>query len=230
MKFEFGVSSTTKRVSKSNVPELVLTPTDNKLKINEVASRLLQLKHGDHIMIISNVDAVVDAAVEQGLTGEEYENFIKENASYALTKGVAITKNGSEVWGTKKLTAEEKKALDAGTYEGEVDDNGNPIEIKHHGAKLANSSKNENYGSILEFSDSKHYPLLGGSSEKNVVYTIVKTPNTFTLNIDGQEMTLDAYFVEYSHDEEKIIRKNSKSKTVEVIDEGNEVDDEVAGE
>ena len=235
MKFEFGVSSTTKRVSKSNVPELTLTPTENKLKINEVASRLLQLRHGDHIMVISNVDAVIDAAIEQGLTGEDYTNFLKENASYALAKGVAITKNGEEVWGTKKLTTDERKAVEAGTYEGEVDDAGNPIEIKYHGAKLANSSKNLNYGNILEFSDSKHYPLLGGNDNNSVIYEVNKTLNTFTLTIDGQEITIDAYFIEYSREEEKIVRKNSKSKTVEVTDDAVneaavEVGDETAGE
>lgn len=193
MKFDFAVPSN-KRPQKTTVPELSLTPTKNKLKLNESASLLLGVYHGDNALIINNYDNVVKAAAEEGLTGEALTKFLDENVAFAVTKGVNIERDGAVVVGRKVLSKEDKEALDAGKYEGPVDKDGHPTEVKQHGCKLANSQKSASAGVILGFSDAVNYPLMGGrSGEGTVIYTVEGKAITINLPINGEPQEIDVY-------------------------------------
>jgi hypothetical protein len=211
----FSIASTSKRPQKTNVPELHVTPTKNKLKINEAMSRLLNVVHGEYLMVINNFAQVDEAAAEQHLTGAERDAFIEENVAFLLAKGIPMTRNGKAVIGPKILTKEERADLENGTYEGEVDEDGKPIEPKFYGSKLASNTKSTERGQILECSDANNYPMFKGSPDDIKVWVASTTPITVPLTIDKEDVTIEAYEVKFDRVEDKLVRGTSAEEAEE---------------
>jgi len=170
VKFAFSVQSTGKKAAKTTEPELYLTTTNGKVKINEATSRLLGVAPGDHLMFMNNADAVSKAI----LAGETDED---TPVTWGIAKGNLIYgKDGKVEQVIKRLSKAEKEAL---IEAGEVDEEGNPLTQytdKLAGFKLASVSGNVGIGSILEGSDAVNWVELGGNNDEIQVYSVSKEP------------------------------------------------------
>lgn len=200
-KFSFAVQVAGKKTAKTTEPELTATSTPGKIKINEAASRLLNLQSGDHLMFLSNKSDVESAVYKGDLTEEEAQNQI----AWGIAKGnVIYGRDGNPVQVTKRLTKDEARAL---VESGEVDEDGNPIpqeEDKRAGSKLASPSGQHGVGNTLECSDTNTWNELNGDKEKLQVYSIQKEPVEVTVPNGTEEgEVVELYLIEFDRTENK---------------------------
>lgn len=216
-KFAFSVATPKVKGDVTVNPELTVTVTKDKIRVNTALSRKLNLKDGDRLMFISNEVAVWDAVADGQLSEDE----VQENLVFAIAKGIPrVNSKGQVEMGVKRLKDEEKEALDNGTYEGEVDEEGRAIEPNFHGFKLASNSNSEGFG-ILEGSDATNWPALKGSTEVHRVYSVGEA-----VEAPVGESTVTAYVITFEREEAKMERKASvktAGSTVEVEDEDDAV-------
>ena len=196
--FSFSVATPKSKGELSNVPEIMMTVTKDKIRLNGALTRKLGLQHGDRLMFITNRDAVLNAVAE----GTIDESQVEENVVYAIAKSVPqIDANGKVKTAARRLSKEEAAAFEAGKLDCEVDVEGKPIETAFHGFKLASTTGSAGYGQILEGSDATQWPLLGGNEETHKVYVLGES---FAHEVSGQEVT--AHILVFDREEAKAER------------------------
>lgn len=213
--FAFAVAAPKVKGDVSTTPELMVTCTKDKIRLNSAFTRKLFLQTGDRLMFITNEESLLAAVAEGKITQEEAD----EQLAFAVAKGVIITDSKGNVrTELKRLTKAEKEEVEAGTYEGETNEEGQPIENAMHGFKLASNGNEMGYGKILEGSDATRWPQLGGNTEAHKVYTL---GDSITVAVGNAEV--EAYVLVFDRDEAKLERKSSKK--VESIDEASIIED-----
>lgn len=201
-KFAFAAATPKVKGDLSTTPELTVTCTKDKIRLNSALTRKLLLQTTDRLMFITNEESVLAAVAN----GELSEDEVSENLMFAIAKGVIRTNSKGEViTELKRLNKAERKAVDEGTYEGEVDEEGRPIEPAMHGFKLASNGNEEGYGRILEGSDATQWPKLKGNTEKHMVYTLGDKIEVTIGNAD-----VEAYVINFDREEAKLERKKSE--------------------
>ena len=203
--FQIGVASSNKR-SVETVPTFSTTTSKGGMKINELASRLIDVKNGEYIMLVSNFEAVntaiqtraqaiLDWAEENDAEPEDYPVF------WGIAKGYLETdRNGNPIKVPERLTnAQKQQYID----EGKVDDEGKPIPEmvdKYKGSKMSSQNGVAGYG-ILTGNDSSNWAPLGGNHDNIVIYDVSN---------DFQEIELDGHTVKVF----PLINKRTKDKIV----------------
>lgn len=117
--------------------------TTNKLRANQAAARLLDIRHGDFIFMFTTEEAVRAQGIADGLKGTALNDYVKKNIVFAIAKSVSRKRDGVELKAVKILSTKEKEAYLAGEYKGELDTKeitkewplGRPIEPDFYGAK-----------------------------------------------------------------------------------------------
>jgi len=185
----FGLSVVSnKRRSGSAKPEFTLTTSEGGIKINEAASKLLDIKSGDYLVFVTNHDQItrmiaqkhedlVQWAEETGNDIADYPIF------YGIAKGYPAKTSTGEVIMTKVPTS--KKERERLIEEGHVDENGEPIipEMpRMHGARMSSTNKIAGYGT-LSGSDLTMWQTLNGSEEELTIFDVdidtVETENEY---------------------------------------------------
>lgn len=210
-KFSFAVASTSARPAKTGTPELHVTVTKDKFRVNQAAARILGTISGDRLMFISNEASVRTAVINGDITEEEVE----ANLVYAIAKGVPALKKGNVQFGPKRLTKAEEVALENGTYDGDVDEKGRPIEIIFKGFKVASTNGSNDPGQILEGSDALNYVPLKGNEERTAIWEL-NVENKFIMEVEGVEVP--CYPMSFDRFEEKIVRNAKAVAEVGVAD------------
>lgn len=212
-KFGFSVVNTGVRPATTTEPEIIVTVTEGKLRLNQAASKLLVVASGDRVMFLSNEDALLTAVA----AGEISKDEVAELLQFAVAKGIEEKNAKGDVIKVRKIcTKEEKDALAAGVYTGELDEEQLPIEDKFKGSKLASNGNQAQIGAILEFSDSTNYRPLGGNPDVNKVYSIVEEEKQEIEIFNGYEdVPVTIYPIVFVRDEEKVQRGKGVKVVVE---------------
>lgn len=203
-KFAFAVAAPKVKGDVSTTPELLVTVTKDKIRLNSAMTRKLMVQTGDRLMFITNEADVLRAVA----AGEITEDEVAENLMFAIAKGVPkVNAKGEVQTELKRLNNAEKAEVEAGTYEGEVDEDGRPTEVAFEGFKLASNGNVEGYGQILEGSDATQWPKLKGSTDAHKVWTIV---DEAMVPVGNSEVK--AYIIGFDREEAKLERKARTSK------------------
>jgi len=215
-KFGFAVASTNARPAKTGTPELHVTVTKDKFRINQAAARILNIVSGDRLMFISNEAAVRMAVID----GELNEEDVEANIVFAIAKGVPALKKGNIQFGPKRLTKAEEVALADKTYIGDVDENGRPIEVMYKGFKVASTNGSTDPGQIVEGSDALNYIPLKGNAERTAIWEL-DVEGKFDMEVEG--LNVPCYPMTFDRYEDKILRNKSEAAEGEAIEDENEV-------
>ena len=194
-RFALANASSSIRPSKITTPQLILTVTQDKVKINEQASILLGIANGDNLAFVNNAQEITKAVSDGILEGTENPNeFIDLETNEVVKVFWGITK------GYPKL---DSKGLPVMTRD-RVTHKDVPAFV---GCKMANVTGAVGVGMNLEGSDSKTYRMLQGSTASNMVYDIL-AKDKMTVTIDGEERCV--YPIEFSTEIAKIPREKKK--------------------
>ena len=194
-RFALANASSSIRSSKVTAPQLILTVTQDKVKINEQASILLGIANGDNLAFVNNAQEITKAVSDGILEGTENPNeFIDLETNEVIKVFWGITK------GYPKL---DSKGLPVMTRD-RVTHNDVPAFV---GCKMSNVTGAIGVGMNLEGSDSKNYRMLQGSTASNMIYDIL-AKDKMTVTIDGEERCV--YPIEFSTEIAKIPREKKK--------------------
>jgi hypothetical protein len=190
---KWKVASTTKRAG-SPIPELMVGTKDN-LKLNEAASRLLDIPNKSYLSLVNSgydvTELKFDTAKMQTLvrkTGEE--------VFYGVCKGLPVlAADGSII---------------------ETIEDGETVN-RYQGCKMSNANGTAGF-SILMGSDAKNWAPLGGNKEMNMIYEIITDEAEEVNLVDMYEgateemvmalagQTVIIYPIRFSRTEDKIVR------------------------
>lgn len=193
--FSFSVATPKAKGDVTTTPELWVTCTKDKFRLNGALTRKLGLAAGDRLMFITN-EQVVLAAIAAGEIEADSE---EAKVIYAIAKSVPVVKNGRIEMAPRRLTKLEQELFEKGELVCEKDEKGRPVETAFYGFKLASSSNAEGIGNTLEGSDATHWPALEGSTEEHRVYTLGEE-----IPVTVGEATVKAYVVEFARVEPKM--------------------------
>jgi hypothetical protein len=216
-KFAFNVRSTTQRAPKTSEPELqVIAGLKGKFRLNEAATKLLNLKPTDYLAFISNEEQIDEIRTEYAANNAEVVAWVDEQGGLDALKvqwGIAkgwklIDAAGNELTTKKPLTKKEEEKL---RKEGKVDDNDKVIapEIPaYKGSRLASKMKEVRTGMILEGTDSNNAPELrkGYNEDMHVVYSVKAEPIPATFPNGSETVDVSVFLIEFNREEEKIER------------------------
>ena len=194
-RFALANASSSIRSSKVATPQLILTVTQDKVKINEQASILLGIANGDNLAFVNNAQEITKAVSDGILAGTENPNEFTDLETDEVVK---------VFWGiTKGYPKLDSKGLPVMTRD-RVTHNDVPAFV---GCKMSNATGATGVGMNLEGSDSKNYRMLQGSTTSNMVYDIL-AKDKMTVTIDGEERCV--YPIEFSTEIAKIPREKKK--------------------
>lgn len=214
-KFALSVAAPKVKGDVSTTPELMATVTKDKIRLNSAFTRKLLLETGDHLMFITNEDALLQALAAGDITEEDVANEFLIAVAKSVPK---VNSKGEIVTEIKRLNNAEKAAVEAKTYQGDVDEEGKPTATAFHGFKLAANGNEEGIGRILEGSDATQWPKLKGTADAHQVWVLGEEVETVVGNT-----TVKAFVLEFDREEAKVQRKERTSKTA-VDTEGADVD------
>jgi len=188
--FKMSTASTSKRVASTN-PEFSTTTSTGGLKINEATAKMVDIKNGEYMVLVSNF-AVVDAAIKRKddviLAWAEKNDAAPEDypVSWGIAKGYAeLDKDGNEQQTPERLSAAKRQEyIDLG----KVDEEGNALPelvTKYKGAKMSGQSGAAGYA-ILTGNDSNNWAPLGGSDEELAIYEVSSDFVEMDLEEDGR--------------------------------------------
>ncbi len=166
MNFSMSVTSTTARTSNATQPEMEVTCTGGKFKLNNLATTLLGVESGNYVAFVSNMDAVNAWALQErkDLNSEE----VRGHYQFGVMKGYEeVDASGKTIMTKDRKTGEEI--------------------IKCKGAKCASINNKAGIGQIVEFTDAKHYPALGGNTEMIQIFKL-DAENVSTVECEDGEV------------------------------------------
>lgn len=205
--FSVSVVSSHKR-SGSSTPEFTTTTSEGGIKINEAASKLMDIQSGDTMVIVSNYDKIQKAIADKNeqllAWSEETGNDV---ADYPVFWGIAkgypdMTSDGEPI-----LTPERLSKSKTARYieEGKIDEDGEAIPDmipRFKGSKMSTANGAAGYG-VLSGSDKTNWELLNGTFDN----LIIRTVSTETVEIANEYGdTIIAYPIVDARDKEKLER------------------------
>ena len=192
-KFGFAASTTKAKPRRSNDPELTITSTNAKFKLNEAATEAIGVKHGDYVILTSTEAQILEHAAAEGIKGEELEALKAEHLAY----GIALVPAESGEVGAKVASNSKKKVVgsivefnDATTY-----------------SKLGGNNELNIIYSVGKVKD----------EEGNLVPFVQEGVE---LNVDGVEMTVDVYPITFSKEVAKLARGKKKDDDIDADEIG----------
>jgi len=181
--FAVPTVSVTKR-NQDLEPKVIVTPTAGILRINEAASKFMDVKMGEHVLFLNNDDTVLKAIADKN---EDILAWAEENnkpvaefpRSFWVVKGwLELDDDGEVVMVKERLTPQERK-------DGKVAE----MVESFVGSKMASHKGRKGYGT-LSCSSTTNWALLGGVKGQSKSFELDLTG--FDYNIDGEERTMYA--------------------------------------